>query len=81
MEEIVNLIGADESASEISDKLKDVLYGKAAERIQSLRPAVGASMFDDRSRGNRRMILNLKGLRKTLDKVPFHMSSTVQDIV
>jgi len=49
MEEIVNLIGADESASEISDKLKDVLYGKAAERIQSLRPAVGASMFDDQS--------------------------------
>ena len=47
MEEIVNLIDADESASDISDKLKDVLYGKAAERIQSLRPAVGASMFDE----------------------------------
>ena len=47
MEDIVNLIGADESASEISDKIKDVLYGKAAERIQSLRPAVGASMFDE----------------------------------
>jgi|TARA_B100000035_G_C20991016_1_gene550152 hypothetical protein len=47
MEEIVNLIGADVSASEISDKLKDVLYGKAAERIQSLRPVVGASMFDE----------------------------------
>ena len=47
MEEIVNLIGSDSSASDITDKIKDVLYGKAAERIQSLRPAVGASMFDE----------------------------------
>ena len=47
MEEIVNLIGSDSSASDISDKIKDVLYGKAAERIQSLRPTVGASMFDE----------------------------------
>ena len=47
MEEIVNLIGADESASDISDKIKDVLYSKAAERINTIRPTVGASMFDD----------------------------------
>jgi len=47
MEEIVNLIGADESASDISDKIKDVLYAKAAERIDGIRPTVGASMFDD----------------------------------
>ena len=47
MEEIVDLIGADSSASDISDKIKDVLYGKAAERIETIRPTVGASMFDD----------------------------------
>jgi len=47
MEEIVNLIGSDSSASDISDKIKDVLYSKAAERINTIRPAVGASMFDD----------------------------------
>jgi len=47
MEEIVNLIGADESASDISDKIKDVLYAKAAERIDGVRPTVGTSMFDD----------------------------------
>jgi hypothetical protein len=47
MEEIVNLIGADESASDISDKIKDVLYAKAAERIEGIKPKVGASMFDD----------------------------------
>ena len=49
MEEIVNLIGADESASDISDKIKDVLYAKAAERIEGIKPKVGASMFDEPS--------------------------------
>ena len=47
MEEIVNLIGSDSSASDISDKIKDVLYAKAAERIDGIRPTVGTSMFDD----------------------------------
>jgi hypothetical protein len=47
MEEIVNLIGSDSSASDISDKIKDVLYSKAAERINTIRPTIGASMFDD----------------------------------
>jgi len=47
MEEIVNLIGADESASDISDQIKNVLYAKSAERIETMRATVGASMFDD----------------------------------
>ena len=47
MEEIVNLIGSDSSASDISDKIKDVLYSKASERINNIRPTVGASMFGD----------------------------------
>jgi len=41
------LIGADASASNISDRIKDVLYAKASERIDGIRPVVGASMFDD----------------------------------
>ena len=47
MEEIVNLIGSDASASEISDKIKDALYGRTAQRIDAVRPTVGASMFGD----------------------------------
>jgi hypothetical protein len=47
MEEIVNLIGSDASASDISDKIKDALYAKASERIDAIRPTVGASMFGD----------------------------------
>ena len=45
MEEIVNLIGADSSASDISDRIKDVLYAKAAERIDIARPYVSNAMF------------------------------------
>ena len=47
MEEIVNLIGSDASASEISDKIKDALYARAAQRIDAVRPTVGVSMFGD----------------------------------
>ena len=47
MEEIVDLIVTDSSSSEISDKIKDVLLAKSAERIDAERSNVGASMFDD----------------------------------
>jgi hypothetical protein len=47
MEEIVNLIGSDASASEISDKIKDALYARTAQKIDAVRPTVGASMFGD----------------------------------
>jgi len=47
MEEIVNLIGSDSSASSISDKIKDVLYAKASEKIDVIRPYVGSSMFGE----------------------------------
>ena len=46
MENIVDLIGSDASASDITDKIKDALYTKAAERIEAIRPTIGASMFD-----------------------------------
>ena len=49
MEEIVNLIGSDSSASEVSDKIKDILFAKAATRIDAIRPIVGTSLFDDES--------------------------------
>ena len=47
MEEIVNLIVADEAAADISDKIKDVLYTKAAQRVDNYKPNVSSSMFSD----------------------------------
>lgn len=46
MEDIVDLIATDSSAADITDKIKEVLFGKASERIENLRPEVAKSMFD-----------------------------------
>jgi len=45
MEDVIDLIATDSSASEISDKIKDILYSKAAERADALRPVVANSLF------------------------------------
>ena len=49
MEDIVDLIATDSSASDISGKIKDALFAKASERIEGLRPEVAATMFDSGS--------------------------------
>ena len=49
MEELVDLIATDASASDVSDKIKDALMAKAATRIDALRPEVASSVFDDAS--------------------------------
>ena len=46
MEEIVNLIATDSSAADISDKMKEVLFAKAAEKIDVQKQTVASSMFD-----------------------------------
>ena len=45
MEELIDLIATDASASSISDKIKDLLYAKAAERVDLARPEVATSLF------------------------------------
>jgi hypothetical protein len=47
MDELMDMIVADESPSQISDKIKDILFTKSAEKIDALRPAVAASLFDN----------------------------------
>ena len=47
MEDLVDLIATDASSSEISDRLKDILYAKSAERIEALKPHVATSVFDE----------------------------------
>jgi hypothetical protein len=47
MDELLDMIVADESPSNISDKIKDLLFTKSAEKIDSVRPEVAASMFMD----------------------------------
>ena len=47
MEELVDLIATDASASDVSDKIKDALMTKAAARIDALKPEVASSVFAD----------------------------------
>ena len=45
MDDVIDLIATDASASDISDKMKELLYAKAAERIDIARPYVANAMF------------------------------------
>lgn len=47
MEELLDLIGTEESPSQISDKIKEILFAKSAERIDGYRSEVADSMFSD----------------------------------
>ena len=47
MDNIIDLIATDSSASDVSDAIKSALFAKAAERIDAARPLVAASMFGD----------------------------------
>jgi|TARA_R100000005_G_C4979425_1_gene189629 hypothetical protein len=47
MEELMDLLVADESPAQISDKIKDILFAKSAENITAVRPQVAASIFDN----------------------------------
>ena len=46
MEELVNLLATDSSAADISDKMKDMLFTKAAAKIDAQKTNVALSMFD-----------------------------------
>ena len=41
------LVGGESSPSEVSDKIKEILYAKAASKVDSVRPVVGASLFGE----------------------------------
>ena len=45
MDELMNLIIADESPSEISDSIKNQLFAKAGTRVDAVKPAVSNAML------------------------------------
>ena len=42
----MDLLVTDGGSSQISDKIKDVLFAKSAANIEAIRPNVAASIFD-----------------------------------
>jgi hypothetical protein len=47
MDELMDMITSDESPSQISDKIKDLLFAKAAERVDSFKPVASNSLFGE----------------------------------
>ena len=43
----MDMMAADAAASDISDKIKEILYTKSAEKVNSVRPSVGAGLFGE----------------------------------
>ena len=47
MDDLLDMIASDESASQISDKIKDILFSKSAEKVDAFRPFASNSMFGE----------------------------------
>jgi hypothetical protein len=45
--DLLDILMTDNSAEHASDKIKEILYTKSAEKVNSLRPVVAQSMFGD----------------------------------
>jgi hypothetical protein len=45
MDDLIDMMIADESPADISDKIKELLVQKSAENIDIIRPVVASSMF------------------------------------
>lgn len=45
MDDLMDMIITDESPSQITDKIKDILFSKSAEKIDAFRPSVSSNMF------------------------------------
>lgn len=43
--DLMDMIIGDKSPSDISDKIKDILFAKSAEKIDNIKPSVAANMF------------------------------------
>ena len=42
----MDMMATDETPSQISDRIKDMLFAKSAERVDKFRPDVASSVFD-----------------------------------
>ena len=47
MDELMDMMATDESPSQISDKIKDILFTKSAERVDAFKTDVANGVFGD----------------------------------
>lgn len=47
MEELLDLIATNSPASDVSDKIKELIFSKASEKIDAIRPSVASELFGE----------------------------------
>jgi hypothetical protein len=47
MDELMDMITTDESPSQISDKIKEILFAKSSEKIEGSRSTIANTMFNN----------------------------------
>ena len=47
MDDLLDMITTDESPSQVSDKIKELLFAKSAEKIDAYKPEVANSLFSE----------------------------------
>jgi len=47
MDDLLDMIIADESPSQISDTIKDMLFAKSAVRVDAIRPSISNGVFGE----------------------------------
>jgi len=57
----MDLLVKDESPSQISDSIKDILFAKAAGKIENIRPNIAGSVFDDEEEVGTEVSTELEG--------------------
>jgi len=60
-QELMDMIIADESPATISDRIKDMLFAKSAERVDNFKPDVAADTFGDEAAAVADAAANISG--------------------
>ena len=60
-QELMDMIIADESPATISDRIKDMLFAKSAERVDNFKPDVAADTFGDEAAAVANAAANISG--------------------
>ena len=50
LEKLMDLLATDGSASDVSDEIKNILFSRSAEKIDTMRPQVSSTMFDQQGK-------------------------------
>ena len=74
----MDMIVSDESPAQISDKLKDMLYAKSAEKVETARPIVANSLFGDQELEDEIKEFNIKISNKQKEISKFNNKAKIE---